>query len=129
MVRVLQRSHGEDPLRRPKARVTVDPDVADRRWLFESCIVGSTSPRRPTFPNQRVSMKRKLVGNQAASYALAGLLLSMLVAFIAFDLNAVRREAFVEDEGRCSAVAVVACSGRANSTMWGVRGVLTRSAE
>ena len=74
-------------------------------------------------------MKRKLVGNQAASYALAGLLLSMLVTFIVFDLNAVRREAFVQDEGKCSAVAAVACPGRASSTMWGVRGVLTGTAE
>jgi hypothetical protein len=74
-------------------------------------------------------MKRKLVGNQAASYALAGLLLSMLVTFIAFDLNAVRREAFLQNEGKCSAVAVGACLGRATSTIRGVPGVLIASAE
>jgi hypothetical protein len=92
------------------------------------CRVYFTKAARQS-PTQRESMKRNLVGNQAASYALAGLLLSMLVAFIACDLNAVRREAFVQDEGKCSAVAVIACSGRANSTMWGVRGVLTGSTE
>ena len=74
-------------------------------------------------------MKRKLVGNQAATYALAGLLLSMLVTFIAFDLNAVRREAFVQNETQCTAAAVGACSGRSASTMWGVRGVLIGPAE
>ena len=58
-------------------------------------------------------MNRKLVGNQAASYLLAGLLLSMLVAFVAFDLNAVRREAFLQNEGKCSTAAVSACPGHA----------------
>jgi hypothetical protein len=74
-------------------------------------------------------MNRKPVGNQAATYVLAGLLLSMLVTFVAFDLNAVRREAFLQNEGKCRAVAVGACPGRANSAMWGVRGVLIGSAE
>jgi hypothetical protein len=74
-------------------------------------------------------MNRKLVGNRAATYVLAGLLLSMLVTFVAFDLNAVRREAFIQNDGKCSAAVVGACSDRAASTMWGVRGVLTGSAE
>jgi hypothetical protein len=74
-------------------------------------------------------MKRKPIGNQATSYVLAGLLLSMLVMFVAFDLNAVRREAFVQNEGKCSAFALGGCPGSAISTMWGVRGVLIGSAE
>jgi hypothetical protein len=48
------------------------------------------------------------------------------VTFITFDLKAVRREAFLQNEGKCS---VVACTGRAVPTMWGVRGVLSGSAE
>jgi hypothetical protein len=74
-------------------------------------------------------MNRKLVGKQAASYALGGLLLSMVVTFVAFDVNAVRREAFIQNEGKCSTVAVSACPGRATSRMWGVPGVLIASAE
>jgi hypothetical protein len=74
-------------------------------------------------------MNRKLGGNQAVSYVLAALLLSMLVTFIAFDLRAVRREAFLQDENKCSVVAEDACTGRAIPTMWGVRGALTGSAE
>jgi hypothetical protein len=74
-------------------------------------------------------MNRKLVGKQAASYVLGGLLLSMVIAFVAFDVNAVRREAFLQNEGKCSTVAVGACPGRAISTMWGVPGVLIASAE
>ena len=74
-------------------------------------------------------MNRKLVGNQAASYLLAGLLLSMLVAFVAFDLNAVRREAFLQNEGQCTAAAVGSCPARATSTMWGIPGVLIASSE
>jgi hypothetical protein len=74
-------------------------------------------------------MNRKLVGNQAASYVLAGLLLSMLVAFVAFDLHAVRREAFLQNEGQCTAVSVASCPARATSTMWGVPGVVIASAE
>lgn len=73
-------------------------------------------------------MNRKLVGNQAASYVLGGLLLSMLVAFVAFDLNAVRREAFVRNEAKCNATVVSACPGP-TSTMWGVRRALMGSAE
>jgi hypothetical protein len=72
-------------------------------------------------------MNRKLVGNQTASYVLGGLLLSMLVAFVAFDVNAVRREAFIQNEGKCNAAVVGACHTLA--TLWGVRGVLTGSAE
>lgn len=74
-------------------------------------------------------MNRNPVGNQAASYVLGGLLLSMVVAFVAFDVHAVRREAFLQNEGKCSTVAVGACPGRAISTMWGVPGVLIASAE
>jgi hypothetical protein len=74
-------------------------------------------------------MNRKLIGNQAASYVLAGLLLSMLVTFVACDVNAVRREAFLQNEDQCTAVAVSACPARAPSTMWGVPGVLIASAE
>jgi hypothetical protein len=55
-------------------------------------------------------MKRKPVSNQAASYLLAGLLLSMLVAFVAFDLNAVD-------------------PGHASSTVRGVPGILIASAQ
>jgi hypothetical protein len=73
-------------------------------------------------------MNRKPVGNQAASYMLAGLLLSMLVTFIAFDLNAVRREAFLQNEGKCSTVTLSACPGHA-TTIRGVPGVLIASAE
>ena len=73
-------------------------------------------------------MNRKLVGNQAASYVLAGLLLSMLVAFIAFDLDAVRREAFLRNEGNCTVVALSGCPGRA-TTIRGAPGVLIASAE
>jgi hypothetical protein len=73
-------------------------------------------------------MKRKLVGNQAASYVLGGLLLSMLVAFVAFDVNAARREAFIQNEAKCNAVVMGACPALA-STLWGVRGVLAGSAE
>ncbi len=74
-------------------------------------------------------MNRKLVGNQAASYLLAGLLLSMLVAFVAFDLDAVRREAFFQNEGKCSVVAVGACAARATLTIRGAPGVLIASTE
>ncbi|HLZ99941.1 MAG TPA: hypothetical protein VKP66_18530 [Steroidobacteraceae bacterium] len=70
-------------------------------------------------------MNSKLARDQAATYVLAGLLLSMLVTFVAFDLKAVKREAFLRNEDKCSVVAVDACAGRAVSTMWGVRGVLT----
>jgi hypothetical protein len=73
-------------------------------------------------------MNRKLVGNQAASYVVAGLLLSLLVAFVAFDLNAVRREAFLQNEGKCSTVTVSACPGHATA-LRGVPGVLIASAE
>ena len=73
-------------------------------------------------------MNRKLIGNQAASYVLAGLLLSMLVTFVAFDLNAVRREAFLQNEGKCSTVTVSACPGHA-IIVRGVPGVLIASAE
>ena len=73
-------------------------------------------------------MNRKLVGNQAASYVLAGLLLSMLVTFVAFDLNAVRREAFLQSEGQCGAVALGACPGR-TWTIRGAPGVLIASVE
>jgi hypothetical protein len=73
-------------------------------------------------------MNRKLVGKQAASYVLAGLLLSMLVTFVAFDLNAVRREAFLQNEGKCSTVTVSACPSHA-TTIRGVPGVLIASAE
>jgi hypothetical protein len=73
-------------------------------------------------------MNRKLVGNQAASYVLAGLLLSMLVTFVAFDLNAVRREAFLQNEGKCSTVAVSGCPGHA-TILRGVPGVLIASSE
>jgi hypothetical protein len=55
-------------------------------------------------------MKRKPVHNQAAAYLLAGLLLSMLVTFVAFDLNAVG-------------------PGRASSTVRGVPGIMIASAE
>jgi hypothetical protein len=74
-------------------------------------------------------MNRKLVGKQAASYALAGLLVSMLVTFVAFDLNAVRREAFLRDEGACSASADSGCPGHATWAIRGVPGVLIASAE
>jgi hypothetical protein len=67
-------------------------------------------------------MNRKRINNQAASYALAGLFLSLLVAFIAFDLNAVRREAFVQYDSKCSVVAPGACSGHAASTFGVFRG-------
>jgi hypothetical protein len=73
-------------------------------------------------------MNRKPVGNQAASYVLAGLLLTMLVTFVAFDLNAVRREAFLQNEGKCSAVTLSACPGHA-TIIRGVPGVLIASAE
>ena len=74
-------------------------------------------------------MNRKLIGNQAASYLLAGLLLSMLVAFVAFDLDAVKREAFFQNAGKCSVVAVGACAERATLTIRGAPGVLIASAE
>jgi hypothetical protein len=73
-------------------------------------------------------MNRKLVGNQAASYVMAGLLLSMLVTFVAFDLDAVRREAFLQNEGKCSTVTVSACPGHA-TIIRGAPGVLIASAE
>jgi hypothetical protein len=72
-------------------------------------------------------MNRKLVGNQAASYLLAGLLVSMLVTFVVFDLNAVKREAFLQNAGKCT-VAVSTCSGHA-TTIRGAPGVLIASAE
>jgi hypothetical protein len=55
-------------------------------------------------------MKRKPSSNQAASYLLAGLLLSMLVAFVAFDVNA-------------------GSTGQSASTVRGVPGILIASAE
>ena len=61
-------------------------------------------------------MIRKQIRNQAASYAVAGIFFSMLVAFVAFDLNAVRREALPQYEDTCSAVAVPACPSHATST-------------
>jgi hypothetical protein len=73
-------------------------------------------------------MNRKLVGNQAASYVLGGLLLTMLVTFVACDLNAVRREAFLQNEGKCSTVTVSACPGHA-TILRGVPGVLIASVE
>ena len=73
-------------------------------------------------------MNRKLVGNQAASYVVAGLLLSLLVTFVVFDLNAVRREAFLQNEGKCSTVAVSACPGHA-TILRGVPGVIIASVE
>jgi hypothetical protein len=74
-------------------------------------------------------MNRKRIGNQAASYLLAGLLVSMVVTFIAFDVKAVRREASFQNEGQCSTVAVSPCPGHTNSIVWGVPGVLIASAE
>jgi len=74
-------------------------------------------------------MNRKLVAKQAASYALAGLLVSMLVTFVAFDLDAVRREAFLRDKGKWCAVAVGNCSGHATANIRGAPGVLIASAE
>jgi len=73
-------------------------------------------------------MNRKALGNQAASYVLGGLLLSMVVAFVVFDVHAVRREAFLQNEGKCSTVAVSACPGHA-TILRGVPGVLIASAE
>jgi hypothetical protein len=67
-------------------------------------------------------MNRKRVNNQAASYVLAGLFLSMLVAFIAFDLNAVRREAFVRYDAKCSVVPAGGCPGHPASTFGVFRG-------
>jgi len=69
-------------------------DVACRRRLFKSCVIESIHEGGPTFSNPKSIHESQTVGNQAASYVLAGLLLSMLVAFVAFDLNAVRREPF-----------------------------------
>ena len=74
-------------------------------------------------------MKRKPVGDQAASYLLGGILLSMLVTFVAFDVNAVRREASLRTEGDCSTVGSGACAGRAARALRGVPGVLIASTE
>ena len=74
-------------------------------------------------------MSRNLVSKQAASYAIAGLLLSMLVMFIAFDLDAVRREAFLRNESTCSAVAVGACFSDAASAIRQVQAILIAPAD
>ena len=70
-------------------------------------------------------MNPKLVENQAASYALAGLFLSLLITFVACDLKAVRREAQLRYEDHCSTPALRACPGRATLAIEGVRGHLT----
>lgn len=46
-------------------------------------------------------MNHQLAKAQASSYALAGIFLFMLLAFVAFDVNAVRREARIHDDGAC----------------------------
>ena len=69
-------------------------------------------------------MKRKRIKGQAATYALAGIFFSMLVTFVAYDLDAVRREASIQGEDNCSALALGACPSHAASTIHGVRGLL-----
>ena len=69
-------------------------------------------------------MNRQLVANQAASYALAGLFLSLLVTFTACDLRAVRREAQLRYQDHCSTVALRACPGHATLAIEGVQGHL-----
>ncbi len=76
-----------------------------------------------------VIMKRKLINGQAATYTLAGIFFTMLVTFVVYDLDAVRRESGTQGEDRCSAVALRACPSRAASTIHGVQGLLIASAE
>jgi len=69
------------------------------------------------FTNLRAAMYHKLVIQQASSYALAGLFLSMLATFVACDLDAVRSEDFARYENDCRADAMHACSGHATSNI------------
>ncbi len=55
-------------------------------------------------------MNRKRTNCPAAAYALAVVLLSLLVTFIALDLSAVRREANLRYREDCGAVAERACA-------------------
>ena len=73
-------------------------------------------------------MNRNPDNGHAASYVLAGLFLSMLVAFVACDLNAVRREAFNRDDS-CSSLAMRACFAHVTATIKGVPGILIAAAE
>ena len=52
----------------------------------------------------------------------------MLVAFVACDLNAVRREAFNRDDS-CSSLAMRACFAHVTATIKGVPGILIAAAE
>jgi hypothetical protein len=61
-------------------------------------------------------MNRKKTNCPAAAYALAVVLLSMLVTFIALDLSAVRREANLRYPDNCGAVAERACVAPALQT-------------
>jgi hypothetical protein len=61
-------------------------------------------------------MNHKRSNCPAAAYALAVVLLSMLVTFIAFDLSAVRREADLRYQDNCGAVAERACAATALQT-------------
>jgi hypothetical protein len=68
-------------------------------------------------------MYRKLVIRQAPSYLLAGLLLSMLVTFVAFDLDASRQEAFLRYEDDCRADAMRTCPDHPTSNIRVFRGL------
>jgi hypothetical protein len=68
-------------------------------------------------------MYRKLVIRQAPSYLLAGLLLSMLVTFVAFDLDASRQEAFLRYEDDCRADAMRVCPDHPTSNIRVFRGL------
>jgi hypothetical protein len=72
--------------------------------------------------NLRVIMYRNLVIHQAPSYALAGLFLSMLVTFVASDLDAVRQETLPRYEDDCRAVDMRSCAGHATSNIRVFRG-------
>ena len=95
-------------------------DLAHRRLLLHA--------DRYSLP-AGVIMKRKQVKGQASAYALAGIFFSMLLTFIAYDLDAVRREASIQDEDNCSKVALRSCHGHAASPIHGVQGLLIALAE
>lgn len=46
-------------------------------------------------------MNHKRVKTQVSSYALAGIFLSLLATFVAYDVHAVRREARLQAEDTC----------------------------
>ena len=81
------------------------------------------SRTRPNIPPLRVIMYRKLVIRQAPSYLLAGLFFSMLVTFVAFDLDASRQEAFLRYEDDCRADAIRACPDHPTSNIRVFRGL------